>query len=142
MRKDRDEIKRMYENGFSCSQLSKMYGVTRQSIHILLTRMGTQFRKTKLLPYIMYDGRKWTISKTTGYYRDTAERKHNVSLHRYIWEKHNGPIPCNYDIHHIDENKSNNDLSNLQMILKANHTRLHCKGYNQFRNSRTILNEK
>jgi predicted DNA-binding protein YlxM (UPF0122 family) len=126
MRKDRFELKRLYEEeGYSCTQIATMVGITRQAAHETLTRVGTEFRKNKLLPFILYDGRKWTVSKTSGYYRDTVSRKKHISLHRYVWEKHFGVIPENYDIHHKDENKSNNDISNLECILKSEHTRLH-----------------
>lgn len=46
-------------------------------------------------------------------------------LHRIIWEKHNGEIPEGYQIHHIDGNKLNNDISNLQMLSAEEHTKLH-----------------
>lgn len=43
------------------------------------------------------------------------------SLHRYVWEKHNGPIPKGYVIHHIDGNCQNNDISNLECITSEAH---------------------
>jgi len=96
MRKDREDIKKLYEEGgYSCSQLGKMLGITRQSVHEMLTSMNTTFRKNKQLPFIMYDGLKWTVSKTNGYYRSTTHRKKHLSLHRYVWIKHNGEIPDN-----------------------------------------------
>lgn len=132
-RPDRYEIKRLYEeDGYSCSQLAAMYGITRQSVHELLVRVGTNFRKNKELPFIMYDGRKWTISKSTGYYRCTKSRKVHVSLHRYVWEKHNGPIPDGYDIHHIDWNKLNNDISNLELISHSEHSRKYAHRKNKY----------
>lgn len=140
MRNDRKEIQQKYYEGYSCSQLSIMYGVTRQSIHSVLTRMGTTFRKTKLLPFIMYDGKKWTVSKTTGYYRSTTDRHTHTSLHRYIWEKHNGKIQDGFDIHHIDNNKTNNNINNLECLLKSEHTRLHSPHHNQYKNNETIKN--
>ena len=45
--------------------------------------------------------------------------------HHYIWEKYNGIIPIGYDIHHIDEDKLNNNIDNLQMLLKTQHHKLH-----------------
>jgi hypothetical protein len=140
MRKDRKEIQEKYYEGYSCSQLATMYGVTRQSIHSVLTRLKTNFRKTQLLPFIMYDDKKWTISKTTGYYRATTDRKKHVSLHRYVWEKYNGAIPVGYDVHHIDNDKTNNVISNLECLPKSEHTRLYSPHHNQFKNYKTISN--
>lgn len=50
-----------------------------------------------------------------------------IDEHRLIWEKAYGEIPEGYIIHHIDGNKSNNDLSNLQMMSREEHSRLHGK---------------
>ena len=34
-----------------------------------------------------------------------------LSLHRMVWTCYNGEIPDGYDIHHIDFDKNNNDIS-------------------------------
>lgn len=46
-------------------------------------------------------------------------------LHRVVWEYHNGKIPKGYDIHHIDGDKSNNQIENLQCLTRKEHRRLH-----------------
>jgi hypothetical protein len=45
----------------------------------------------------------------------------NTRVHRYVWEQCNGDIPKNYDIHHIDGDVSNNDISNLELVLNVKH---------------------
>lgn len=49
--------------------------------------------------------------------------------HRLVWEKYYGKIPDGYQIHHIDFNKTNNDISNLQLVTPLEHKRIHegCK---------------
>ena len=42
-----------------------------------------------------------------------------------MWELHYGEIPEGYHIHHIDFDKSNNDISNLQLMSKEEHMQLH-----------------
>lgn len=64
-----------------------------------------------------YLRRKWWDTDS-GKLRTTNE-------HRYLWEKANGPVPEGYEIHHIDENKLNNDLSNLCCMLKHDHQVMH-----------------
>jgi hypothetical protein len=56
-------------------------------------------------------------------------RKNRVMMHRIVWEKHNGPIPDGFEIHHIDEDKENNDISNLELVDTLTHKRIHsgCK---------------
>lgn len=46
-------------------------------------------------------------------------------LHIYVWEKYNGAIPKGYHVHHIDGNKSNNDISNLELMKAHEHISLH-----------------
>lgn len=50
-----------------------------------------------------------------------------IPKHRYVWEQANGPIPDGYDVHHIDGNGHNNDLSNLQLIKHGEHVAMHTK---------------
>ena len=39
-----------------------------------------------------------------------------MCAHRFIWECCNSTIPKNYEIDHIDNNPSNNNISNLRCI--------------------------
>ena len=42
-----------------------------------------------------------------------------LQVHRVIWEMFNGPIPKGLVIDHIDSNRQNNKISNLQCITMA-----------------------
>lgn len=46
-------------------------------------------------------------------------------IHRLVWETFNGKIPNGYVIHHIDGDRQNNKLNNLQMISTAEHHKIH-----------------
>lgn len=72
--------------------------------------------------YVYFDGLKFTRDDKTGYYLNSTIRKR---LHRYVWEYHHGPIPKGYHIHHMDHNKSNNDISNLELMHGKRHITLH-----------------
>lgn len=72
--------------------------------------------------YISYDGLRFCRDDKTGYYLNSTIRKR---LHRYIWEKEVGTIPKGCQIHHIDGNKANNDISNLAIMTASGHQRLH-----------------
>ncbi|MBE3092789.1 MAG: HNH endonuclease [Chloroflexi bacterium] len=48
--------------------------------------------------------------------------------HRMIWEKYYGTIPEGHIVHHKDENKLNNDISNLELKEnRSKHMKLHHK---------------
>lgn len=72
-------------------------------------------------------GRTGAISKN-GYRvfahgsRDSVKR---IYEHHLVWEQAYGPIPDGYEIHHKDGNKLNNKLSNLQLLTRSEHARLH-----------------
>ena len=66
--------------------------------------------------------RGWWVD-TNGYIEQMYHGKRR-KLHLIIWEKANGPIPKGYEIHHINEDKQDNRLENLQMLTKKEHMRL------------------
>ncbi len=57
-----------------------------------------------------------------GYYLRTGS---TLGLHRTVWTYFHGEIPIGYEIHHKDITPSNNNISNLQMLTKAEHKALH-----------------
>ena len=44
-------------------------------------------------------------------------------LHRFIWEQANGPIPQGMQIDHLNRNKSDNRLENLDLKTPSEHGR-------------------
>lgn len=77
--------------------------------------------------YQFFDGRKFTRDEKTGYYLcstndSTGSRKR---MHVYVWEYYNGLVPDGYHIHHIDGDKSNNTIENLQLLSATEHEKLH-----------------
>jgi hypothetical protein len=49
----------------------------------------------------------------------------NGFLHRDVWRAIHGEIPVGYEIHHIDGNTTNNDISNLECIPRSLHKERH-----------------
>lgn len=45
--------------------------------------------------------------------------------HRWVWEKKYGKIPKGYEIHHIDGNKRNNSIDNLELLTPKEHSAKH-----------------
>lgn len=66
-----------------------------------------------------FNGIIYTSKKKGHYYQ-------GLGIHRVVWLYYHGDIPeGDYEVHHIDENKSNNDVSNLQLLTRAEHQKLH-----------------
>lgn len=73
----------------------------------------------------IFNGYKFVKDKKTGYYLSGNINGKRYRLHRYIWEFYNGTIPKGYDIHHIDHNKDNNNIDNLELLSKEEHIEKH-----------------
>lgn len=60
-------------------------------------------------------------------YKKTSNGHYNraLGIQQAVWIYFNGDIPQGGEIHHIDKDKSNNTLLNLQCLSKAEHTALH-----------------
>lgn len=48
-----------------------------------------------------------------------------ILAHRMIWEKYHGKIIKGFIVHHNDGNKLNNDISNLKLITRVDHAKIH-----------------
>lgn len=113
----------LYCQGFSLAEVAEIEGVTRQTVYTRFKRQGLDMRPRRApLPHIDYQGRRYTLG-VNGYYRATEGDR--AYLHREKWKHERGPIPDGWDVHHIDHDKTNNDISNLHCLDKAEHARLH-----------------
>lgn len=74
-------------------------------------------------PYNRNDGRQHVITIQNGI-------KRTVSYPKFLMEKHIGRFLLeNETIHHKDGNPKNNNVSNLEIKLKKEHSRLHSLKY-------------
>ena len=48
-----------------------------------------------------------------------------VMAHRWEWEQVNGPIPDGHQIHHVNGDKLDNRIGNLQCLTATEHKRIH-----------------
>ena len=76
---------------------------------------------------------KWGNARINhgGYYTITSSKEGNNMkyLHRLIFEDYHKCTICpNASIHHIDGDKTNNNIDNLKLISKSQHSKLHHTG--------------
>lgn len=124
-----EEAYGLYLSGLSLGQVAEKINVSRQGLFKAFKLRKLQLRGPNFRPVQEYDGKKFTL-RNNGYYALTTDDR--VYIHRYIWEKEVGPIPEGWDIHHKDEDKSHNELSNFECLPKADHTRKHGFKNNQY----------
>lgn len=56
---------------------------------------------------------------------DKYYQHQGLRLHIAVWRYHNGEIPKGYHVHHIDEDRSNNQLENLCLLPAGIHSSWH-----------------
>ena len=69
-----------------------------------------------------FNGKKYYLYPKAKYFT-----KSNKRMHRVVWEFYNGVVKNGYDIHHVDGNIYNNDISNLNIVLRSLHQRFTMK---------------
>ena len=115
----------LYLAGSSLGEVAAAFGVTRQSVFVMLKRRNVPMRpRPPDRPCAYFNGRKFTV-RNNGYFGATTGDR--AMMHRVVWEHHFGCIPPDHDIHHVDMNRLNNDIANLRLIAKDEHTRHHAE---------------
>lgn len=118
----------LYQQGFSLAEVAKAFGLSRQGVYKMFAKRGFAMRTVEPLPFIMWNGQKYTRRQNGYYARTRAGRRY---LHLEMWEQANGPIPAGHDVHHRDGDKTNNVLDNLELLTKSEHGRRHGFAGNQ-----------
>lgn len=78
--------------------------------------------------YRYFNGVRYTRDEKTGYYLSASTfNNRRKRLHRAVWEFYNGAIPKGLEVHHIDHDKQNNVIENLELLSKTDHAKRHGK---------------
>ncbi len=84
------------------------------------------YSENKDLAFI--DGYKFRKDSKTNYFLSSRKIDgRRKRLHVYVWEKENGNVPKGFQVHHINENKFDNEITNLQLLTISEHLSLHAK---------------
>src|SRR5699024_4034091 len=119
-----EDMYKRYQEGLSLSQVANEYNMTRQSVYIGFKRRSFQLRNKNYKKCVIYDNKKFTL-RNNGYLDCTTGKRE--LLHRYVYEHEIGRIPDGCDVHHIDQDKTNNHIDNLVAIPKSIHAWLFAK---------------
>lgn len=108
---DVNAVRDLYAKGWSSRKIAEKLGVSQNPILRIVRKLGIARSHAESTPF---------RSKDAGACRYQAKK---------IWCRHNGVdnIPKGYHVHHIDLDPTNNDISNLQLMLHGDHMRLHRK---------------
>lgn len=82
------------------------------------------------IPYRRYPKSKNRTHRL--YFQRSAYKKFSGKtgfLHREVWQHHNGKIPKGLEVHHIDGDTTNNEISNLELITHSQHAKKHNWGH-------------
>lgn len=84
------------------------------------------------------------ILNPNGYYQISSSKEGNFHklLHRLVWEDWYGKlVPKGYDIHHINGDKTDNRIQNLQCVEHRTHMRFHNKNRTNSEETRRKISE-
>jgi len=128
-----DEAYELYKDGYSLAGVAQAINRTRQGVFKAFLRRGFALRSPNKNEVKIYDSRKFTL-RANGYYSLTTGDR--CLMHRYVWQKERGEIPEGWDIHHINEDKTDNRIENLECLPKSEHTRKYSPHNNQYTKGR------
>lgn len=112
----------LFLEGYPIKDIAAAHGKKFAAVYMALVRSGFVKRKSRKVPFVFFNGEKYSL-RTTGYYALT--KKPRTLLHRAMWEAKRGKIPNGMDVHHKDGDTSNNNDDNFELITHPDHGSLH-----------------
>lgn len=109
------------------------FGHLRSLDRIVKHRFGAQIKRGKQIkPDIIHNG--YCV-----FHLSKSNKPIKIVSQRLVWESFKGQIPDGYEINHIDEDKTNNNLSNLSLVTRTENCRWGTKSERQ---SKKMINGK
>ena len=117
-----DGLVQFRDSNYYTDKQGNVYRHYPEKIKVYFTTQGYEFRKKfpeRLKPVKPFNGGRF------GQYRqftlgdiENGLANIRISVHRFVYEAFNGPIPDGMEIHHIDGNGSNNKINNLELVTR------------------------
>ena len=102
----------------NCKECGKEIYTTRHKF--CCHECATNYRK-KHYEHKVYKEKGYFVRYISGY-----NKKGNAKIHRLVMEEHLGrKLKPNEVVHHINEDRTDNRLENLQLMTRGEHSRLH-----------------
>lgn len=115
--KCRDEARKKGKN-VKCKNCGKKFYTTRNEY---CSKKCSGEYNSKNYKHKLYMENEYLVGYEKGY-----NKKGNYKVHRKIMEDYLGRrLNKNEVVHHIDGNKTNNDINNLQVMTRAEHSKYH-----------------
>lgn len=134
--RNKELLAKKYNELRSMKKVADYYGVSKKLILNYMNRFNIpRFQRPPAKPKIKKEDtyHKGYITTWNGYIKVKApidhpykDKKGYIMQHRLIMEQSIGRYLEPYEeVHHIDYNKQNNNLSNLMLVTKTEHRRIH-----------------
>lgn len=140
-----EELKKLYEQGLSCSEIAERFKCSATTIGRRLKKAGLKLRSRAERFLLAVKRGRWVLDSmgekhnqwkggrhlnTGGYWKvykpDHPNANQSYILeHRLIWEETNGKrLPPNWIVHHLNGIKTDNRPENLVGMERGRHTRI------------------
>jgi hypothetical protein len=108
-----------------CGQPSETRNTGNKGIYCSKSCRADFERKGRSQPQRYEQDGYWLLRWTEpGGTKRRPVRRHQFE-HRRVWEQHNGPLPEGFVVHHINGNRKDNRIENLQAMRRTDHVALH-----------------
>jgi hypothetical protein len=132
------EIEIMYRHGWSVNEIEEFIERSNQAVYERLKKVGVKIRSISEGIKLAIKRGRWNPTRGSkhhswsggrcinkdGYIEIITRQRNKILEHRVIWELHNGKLPEDWVVHHLNGTKADNRLENLAAMPRKKHSPL------------------